>query len=45
MAGYGYVRDAFAAYMATVGAILATRLDDDYAIKLWDDALDTGLGG
>jgi Alw26I/Eco31I/Esp3I family type II restriction endonuclease len=39
MHDYGYVRDAFARYMAKVGEILAGRLDDDHAIKLWDDAL------
>jgi Alw26I/Eco31I/Esp3I family type II restriction endonuclease len=36
---YGYVRDAFERYMAKVGAVLASRLDDDHAIKLWDEAL------
>jgi Alw26I/Eco31I/Esp3I family type II restriction endonuclease len=44
MVGYGYVRDAFMVYMATVGAILAARLDDDHAIKLWDEALGTTVG-
>ena len=41
MVSYGYVREAFAAYMTTVGAILAARFDDDHAIKLWDEALGT----
>lgn len=36
---YGYVREAFGGYMAKVGQILAGRLDDDHAIKLWDEAL------
>lgn len=36
---YRYVRDAFERYMAKVGEILATRLDDDHALKLWDEAL------
>lgn len=36
---YGYVREAFEGYMAKVGAVLANRLDDDHAIKLWDEAL------
>jgi Alw26I/Eco31I/Esp3I family type II restriction endonuclease len=36
---YGYVRRAFERYMEKVGEILAGRLDDDHAIKLWDEAL------
>lgn len=36
---YGYVREAFEEYMAKVGAVLANRLNDDHAIKLWDGAL------
>ena len=36
---YGYVREAFERYMAKVGEILATRLDDERALKLWDKAL------
>jgi len=41
---YRYVRGAFGRYMAKVGAVLAARLDDDAAIKLWDEAVrPTGL--
>lgn len=36
---YRYVRAAFERYMDCVGEILAARLDDDHAIKLWDEAL------
>lgn len=36
---YGYVRDAFLAYMLKVGLLLAERLEDDRAIKLWDEGL------
>ncbi len=36
---YGYLREAFERYMDAVAAVLAGRLDDDRAIKLWDDAL------
>lgn len=36
---YRYVRAAFERYMAKVGELLAGRLDDDHAIKLWDEAL------
>ena len=36
---YGYVRQAFERYMDRVGEVLAARLDDEDAIKLWDRAL------
>jgi Alw26I/Eco31I/Esp3I family type II restriction endonuclease len=36
---YGYLRDAFERYVDGVAEVLAARLDDDRAIKLWDDAL------
>jgi Alw26I/Eco31I/Esp3I family type II restriction endonuclease len=36
---YRYVRQAFEGYMAEVGAVLAKRLDDDHAIKLWNEPL------
>jgi Alw26I/Eco31I/Esp3I family type II restriction endonuclease len=36
---YRYVRAAFERYMDRVGQLLAARLDDDHAIKLWDEAL------
>jgi Alw26I/Eco31I/Esp3I family type II restriction endonuclease len=36
---YAYVRVVFERYMEKVGEILASRLDDDHAIKLWDEAL------
>lgn len=42
---YRYVRDAFAGYMAAVGEVLAGRLDDDHAIKLWDEALGSEPAG
>jgi 5-methylcytosine-specific restriction endonuclease McrA len=37
---YSYVRAAFEQYMNKVGEILAARLDDDAAIKIWDAALE-----
>lgn len=40
---YRYVRTAFERYMNRVGEVLATRLNDDHAIKLWDSALGEDL--
>jgi 5-methylcytosine-specific restriction endonuclease McrA len=37
---YSYLRRAFVDYMQRTGEILAERLDDDRAIKLWADPLD-----
>jgi Alw26I/Eco31I/Esp3I family type II restriction endonuclease len=36
---YRYLRAAFERYMGSVGAVLAARLDDDAAIKRWDEAV------
>ncbi|MEJ7893339.1 MAG: hypothetical protein WKF94_11935 [Solirubrobacteraceae bacterium] len=41
---YGYVANAMRSYMSKCGVVLAARLDDDQAIKLWADVVEDDDG-